>query len=123
MDRKTIMKNEQENHNFSLVDKDKLCQQLKNFKKLASKDFPISKMYFFGSMATGKPHQYSDIDLIIVSPRFRELNFFKRGANMYNYWNLNYPVDFLCYTPEEFNKLKKQITIVREAVKEGISIQ
>ncbi len=80
-------------------------------------------MFFFGSMASKKQHKYSDIDLIIVSSKFKRLNFFKRGARMYDYWNLDYPVDFLCYTPEEFNKLKKQITIVREAVKEGIEIK
>jgi len=97
-------------------------KRLKDFKKSVSGDFPISKMYFFGSRAKGKPHRYSDIDLIIVSSGFRKLNFFKRGARMYDYWNLNYPVDFLCYSPEEFNKLKKQATIVREAVKEGIAI-
>lgn len=41
---------------------------------------------------------------------------------MYDYWDLRYPVDFLCYTPEEFKKLSKQITTVREAVKEGVVI-
>lgn len=92
------------------------------FKKSVNKEFPISRMYFFGSRASGKHKKYSDIDLIIVSPKFRKLDFFKRGAKMYNYWDLNYPVDFLCYTPEEFNKLKKQITILREAVKNGIEI-
>jgi len=53
---------------------------------------------------------------------FRKLDFFQRGAKMYDHWNLRYPVDFLCYTPEEFNKLKKHITIVRETIKEGIEI-
>lgn len=96
--------------------------RLRNFKKSVSKDLPISRMYFFGSRATGKSHRYSDIDLIIVSSKFRKLDFFKRGAKMYDYWNLNYPVDFICYTPEEFNKLKKQITIVKEAVENGIEI-
>lgn len=35
------------------------------------------------------------------------------------------PVDLepLCYTPEEFEKKKKQIGIVSEAVKEGIEIK
>lgn len=97
-------------------------RKLSKFKEELNKDFLISNMYFFGSRAIGKPHKYSDIDLIIVSPKFRKLNFFKRGAKMYDYWNLNYPVDFLCYTPEEFNRLKKQATIIREAVKEGIEI-
>jgi hypothetical protein len=41
---------------------------------------------------------------------------------MYDFWDLNYPVDFLCYTPEEFNKLKKEVSIVSEALKEGIEI-
>jgi len=39
---------------------------------------------------------------------------------MYDYWNLDLPVDFLCYTPKEFNKLKKQISIVKEAIENGI---
>ena len=81
------------------------------------------KIIFFGSRSHGKPGKWSDIDLVIVSSKFRRLNFFKRGAKMYDYWKLNYPVDFLCYTPEEFNKLKKQITIVKEAVENGIEIK
>lgn len=105
------------------MDREKnIKSKLENFKESVNKDFSINKMYFFGSRAKGKPHKYSDIDLLIVSPNFRKLNFFKRGAKMYDYWNLGMPVDFLCYTPEEFNKLKKQITIVREAVEEGIEI-
>jgi hypothetical protein len=31
-------------------------------------------------------------------------------------------VDFICYTPEEFEKLKKEVSIVSEALKEGIEI-
>lgn len=96
--------------------------QLREFKKSVTVDLPIRKMYLFGSRAVGKPHKYSDVDLVIVSPKFKGLDFFKRGAKMYDYWNLKYPVDFLCYTPEEFNKLKKQITIVKEAVENGIEI-
>lgn len=96
--------------------------KLRDFKKSVNKDFPIRKMYFFGSRATGRPHKYSDIDLIIVSPKFKKLNFFQRGAKMYDYWNLRMPVDFLCYSEEEFKKLKKEVTIVREAVREGIEI-
>ena len=105
------------------MDRKKIIKdKLKEFKKTVNRDFPIKSMYFFGSRASGKPHKYSDIDLVIVSPKFRKLDFFKRGAKMYDYWNLNYPVDFLCYTPEEFNKLKKQVTIVSEALVEGIKI-
>ena len=99
-----------------------IIRQLKEYKIALNKDIYIHKMIFFGSSATGRFNKDSDIDLVIVSPKFKRLNFFKRGAKMYDYWNLNYPVDFLCYTPEEFNKLKKQITIVREATKKGVEI-
>ena len=97
-------------------------EQLSLFKTKLNKGLPVNKMILFGSRAKGKCGRDRDVDLIIVSPKFRKLDFFERGAKMYDYWDLNYPVDFLCYTPEEFNKLKKQITIVREAVKEGIEI-
>lgn len=100
-----------------------LLSKLRTFKRELSYELPIQKMILFGSRVTGKPHRWSDIDLVIVSDKFKELKFRKRAAKMYDYWNLNYPVDFLCYTPEEFNKLKKQITIVKEAIREGIEIK
>ena len=96
---------------------------LREFKKKLSKKIPIKKMILFGSRAGGKPHRWSDFDLIIVSEKFRKKRSLRRAIGFYDYWNLDYPVDFLCYTPEEFNKLKNQITIVREAVKEGIEIK
>ena len=51
------------------------------------------------------------------------MDFLERGEKMYDYWTLDIPVDFLCYTPEEFNKLKKRISIVKEAVSNGIAIR
>lgn len=102
--------------------KESLKIRLKKFKKDISKYYPIQRLILFGSRVNGKPGRDSDVDLIVVSSKFKNLNFFKRGAKMYDYWELDYPVDFLCYTPEEFKKLSKQITIVREAVREGIEI-
>ncbi len=95
---------------------------LKEFKSKTNKSLSIKKMYLFGSMATGNSHRWSDVDLVIVSSKFKGLKFRRRATKMYDYWDLRYPVDFLCYTPEEFNKLKKQITIVRQAVETGIEI-
>jgi len=51
------------------------------------------------------------------------MSFFERGAAMYNYWDLKMPVDFICYTEEEFNTLRKKISIVKEALKNGIIIR
>ena len=99
-----------------------ITTQLKQFKKNVVKDISLTKLILFGSRAEGKKGRDTDVDLLVVSDAFKKLDFFQRGAKMYDYWNLNYPVDFLCYTPEEFKKLKNQITIVREAVEHGIEI-
>ena len=96
----------------------KIVNELRNFKRQNK----IEKLFFFGSRAYGKPHKYSDIDLIVVSKNFRGKGLLDRAPKLYMQWNMDYPVDFLCYTPKEFNKLKKQVTIVREAVREGIEI-
>lgn len=95
---------------------------INNFKNKLIENVHIQKVILFGSRAWGKPERWSDFDLIIVSPDFRKINFLERAAKMYNYWDIDYPVDFICLTPEEFNKLKKGITIVSEALKRGIVI-
>ncbi len=100
----------------------KIMKELKGFKENLKKDFPDEKIIFFGSRAVGRAGPDSDVDLIIVSEKFRELNFIKRAARMYDYWNLNYPVDFLCYTPDEFKALKSRISIVSQALKEGVVV-
>jgi len=95
---------------------------VKNFVKRLSENFEIYRVIFFGSRALGKSNKDSDIDLLIVSDDFKNLDFFQRGAKMYDYWDSDYPVDFLCYTVEEFERLSRMITIVREANDNGVVI-
>ena len=106
------------------MDKKKpLVEKLKKFKKDLSKKIDVNEIVLFGSRANGKHHRDSDVDLIIVSKDFKGEKFRNRAIGFYDYWEIDLPVDFLCYTPEEFNKLKKQITIVREAVRHGVVIK
>ncbi len=102
--------------------KEKFMKELKKFTENLKADYPDERVILFGSRATGRVGPDSDVDLIIVSERFRRMNFIKRAARMYDYWNLNYPVDFLCYTPAEFRNLRKKVSIVSHAIKEGIAI-
>ncbi len=104
------------------MDKRKLIKELTHFVKNVNKDYKIKEVYLFGSRARGRPKKDSDADLIIISGDFRGMSFFQRGAAMYNYWNLPLSVDFLCYTPEEFESLRKRVSIVREAIASGILI-
>lgn len=99
-----------------------LIKELKIFKKKISKKYKIDKFILFGSRVNGKFHKDSDVDLILVSKKFEGKKSFKRSPEIHMKWDLDYAVDFLCYTPEEFDKLKKQVSIVSEALKNGIEI-
>lgn len=103
--------------------KENLLEKLKMFKEKLKKRFSVERIIFFGSRAKGKPSKDSDVDLIVVSDKFNGKKFRERAIGFYQYWNLDYPVDFLCYTPEEFEKLKNQVSIVSQALKEGIEIK
>src|SRR3989338_530149 len=105
------------------MDREKsIKKEFEKFKRKANEDIPIQKMILFGSRTKGKMGRDTDADLVIVSPAFKKMDFFQRGAAMYNYWDLRMPVDFLCYSPEEFEVLRKRASIVSTALKEGIEI-
>ena len=95
---------------------------VRDFKNELSKKMPIKKVILFGSRVGGKVTKWSDFDIIIVSDKFNGIISYKRASYLYDYWKTLYPVDFLCYTSSEFNNLKKRITIVKQAIKEGIEI-
>src|SRR3989344_2313627 len=98
----------------------KTNKKVKSFAKIIRNKFDIDKIIFFGSRAQGIQKKYSDYDFILVSNDFKNIKFTDRISRIYPYWKYNDSIDPLCYTPKEFNKLKKQITIVSEAVKTGI---
>ncbi|MBI2910391.1 MAG: nucleotidyltransferase domain-containing protein [Chloroflexi bacterium] len=96
----------------------------RDFKEKAQKKFGIEKMILFGSQATGEVREGSDIDLIVVSSRVKNKAAFM--SRLSREWHLkqkkDYPVDFLPYTPEEFERLASKITLVKQAVEEGVEI-
>lgn len=96
----------------------KIILEIKKFKKEINAD----KIILFGSYARGEADEHSDIDLILVSKEFEGKDFHSRFKGLWLKWNLDLPVDFIPFTPKEFNKLKKQVSIVSEALKEGIRI-
>lgn len=97
-------------------------RDLKEFKESLDKKIGVEKMILFGSLATGKFRKNSDIDLIIVSKKFRGVPFYKRGLKFDELWKLTYPFDFICLAPEEYEKMKRGVTIVTHAEKKGIAI-
>ncbi len=102
--------------------RDGLIRELQHFRRKVTREYPSSRMIVFGPRAHGKVHRFSDVDLIGVSPWFRRKDLTDRAFPLNPRWDLDYPVDLLCYTPEEFRKLSRRGGLVREALREGIAL-
>ncbi len=94
----------------------------KEFAKKLRKKFDIQKLLLFGSRARGDNLKNSDFDFIIVSKDFKKKPFILRASDLYDYWDQPVDIEPLCYTPEEYERKKMQIGIVKTAVDEGIEI-
>ncbi|MDK2783893.1 MAG: uncharacterized protein PWP49_630 [Thermococcaceae archaeon] len=93
--------------------------------KVIKEHYPDAKIIFFGSRIRGDHLKDSDYDIIVVSKAFRKKHFTKRSSEVLRaLWNAGIVGDFeiLCYTPEEFEKKKRSLGIVREALREGIIV-
>ncbi|HKZ48945.1 MAG TPA: nucleotidyltransferase domain-containing protein [Thermoplasmata archaeon] len=98
---------------------DGLIRELRGFRRKLARRYPVERMILFGSRARGEAHRFSDVDLLVVSAKFHRRNAVDRAYPLRLEWDLDYPVDFLCYTPEEFRRLSRRGGIVREALREG----
>ena len=95
---------------------------VKKFASRIRKKYQPELFLLFGSRARGDNFKSSDYDFIIVSKKFHKTRFILRPAEFFDYWDESVDIEPLCYTPEEFERKKKEIGIVSQAVKEGIEI-
>ena len=100
-----------------------MISKLRAFRRSVARKYGIEKAILFGSHATGRQRKDSDVDILVVSRRKGKLRLISK---LYHEWHvvlkLGIPVDFICYTPGEFDRLRRRATIVREAVRDGIEI-
>ena len=68
----------------------------------------------FGSLATGKVHAWSDIDLIVVERT--DLPFWQRLRQMRRLLQPKVGTDIFVYTPEEFEQLCRERPFFREEI-------
>ena len=76
-----------------------------------------AEVYLFGSYARGDWLYDSDLDLVVVSPRFRGLDLGKRHVMVRDLISSKVSVELLLYTPEEFERVRRRSTIIRDAMK------
>jgi len=82
----------------------KIDEELINFFKKLKERYDVKHIYLYGSYARKEFNEGSDIDLLIVGD-FME-KFKDRIANVLMLTDL--PIEPLCYTPKEFEEMKKK---------------
>lgn len=81
--------------------REKINLELLAFIKKLKRKFQITAIYLFGSFATGKIHEGSDIDLLIIG-NFKE-RFIEKIGRILDLTTL--PIEPLVYTEKEFQSM------------------
>lgn len=80
------------------------------------------RIIVFGSRARGHAHEDSDIDIIVISHFFRNIPFLERMPLMMKIASFPKHVDYLCYTPEEFARVRSTSSIIIDAMSDPLEI-
>jgi predicted nucleotidyltransferase len=94
----------------------------KYFVKVVKKHMDVNLLILFGSRARGDNFVSSDYDFIIVSRNFSGKPFTRRASQLYDLWRSKRDLEVLCYTPEEWRRLKDRRGILLNAQEEGIRL-
>lgn len=70
-----------------------------------SKLSDVRRISIFGSYAAGKADLFTDLDILVIMET--DKSFVERAKELYALLALPVDVDILCYTPEEFDQMKK----------------
>jgi len=89
---------------------------------LARQGFPFQSIYLYGSYARGNAHEWSDIDVAVISPKFAGKDW---NENEQQLWRWRRDIDIriqpLGFSPNEF--AEDLSPLVSEVKKTGIKIQ
>ena len=81
-----------------------------------------SQIIVFDSRVKGNAKDESDIDVIVISDYFEGIPFLKRMPMLLKLVKFEKHIDFLCYTEDEFEKVKKMSAILKSALQNGVSM-
>ncbi|MBD3293668.1 MAG: HEPN domain-containing protein [Armatimonadia bacterium] len=102
------------------VERDRLIEAIAEFMRRVD----VEEAILFGSRARGEELGSSDVDLIVISPRFEGIRFTDRIAPLLGEWPRALPtLEVLAYTPEEFERARRGMRIERKAYREGVRLR
>ncbi|MBI5195398.1 MAG: nucleotidyltransferase domain-containing protein [Nitrospirae bacterium] len=100
-------------------------QEIKNIigryiTKLQQLGIDVSQVILYGSYAKGKPKEYSDIDLAVVSPTFQKLDIFERQLVLSKaHHKFGEPIEPIGLTPKQYREKRG---FAREILETGIVV-
>ena len=80
------------------------------------KEYNPKKVLIFGSRVKGESDENSDLDIIVISDSFKEIPFVNRMSLLLKRFKFPKHIDYLCYTPEEFERIKDKSSLLIDAL-------
>lgn len=85
-------------------------------------EFKPESVLIFGSRASGSAEENSDIDVIVVSSYFADMPFLRRMPYVLRKVPFIKHVDYLCYTPDEYERIKDESAIIMDALENSVEL-
>ncbi len=95
---------------------------VKRFVQALKNHISVDRLILFGSRARGDKFVTGDYDFALVSRQFKSKPFTRRASLLYDLWPAGRDLELLCYTPEEWHRLKNRRGILLNAQSEGIRL-
>lgn len=100
------------------MDKDAVLKIVSRFKKaIEAQNIRVDRIIVFGSQATGKAREGSDIDVVVISDDFKDKGYWERidilSAAIYDVFE---PIEAIAMTTEEWGNGTSPVT---DYVKDG----
>jgi uncharacterized protein len=84
-----------------------LLPEIKEITDIIVREYDPDKIILFGSRARGEGKPDSDIDILVVSDREKDIPRYKRGQNVrLKLAGISVPLDILFYTHDDLNRFK-----------------
>lgn len=99
----------------------KVEKEIKDYVEVLKKDnLPINKVILFGSYAKGTQHEWSDIDLCVISPKFK--NAWKALGYLWQkrIKDTGLTIEPMGFSPKDF---EDEDSLIHEIKKTGIEIK
>ena len=85
-------------------------------------EWAAEQVILFGSRARGTAGEWSDLDVVVVSPAFEGQRFIDRGPAVLRDLGCPALLEPICYTPEEFERNRQEPGIAATAWREGVRL-